>query len=173
PALTFTATVPGSEPRAPGPMYWRGVVMWRCDGMEWRAPSEVTSVSHSTRQSPSGNTIKQRITLAPHDAHWMFALDWPFEIPPGAILARGDYLWSTQAIRKACRYEVVSSSAAAANELTPAERREALQLPSSISPAVRELAQSWTAQNSNPRAIVYNALQFFRTLGFRYWLSPG
>jgi hypothetical protein len=38
---------------------------------------------------------------------------------------------------------------------------------------VRELAQSWTAQNSNPRTIVNNALQFFRTQGFRYSLSPG
>ena len=172
-AIAFRAQFPGSKTRPPGPMYWRGVVMWRCDGMEWRAPSEVTSISHSTRQSPSGNAIKQRITLAPHDAHWMFALDWPFEIPPGAILARGDYLWGTQAIRKACRYEVVSSPAAAANELTPAERREALQLPSSISPAVRELARSWTAQNSNPRAIVNNALQFFQIQGFRYSLTPG
>src|SRR5262249_8054876 len=58
-------------------------------------------------------------------------------------------------------------------ELTTTERREALQLPPSISPTVRELAQSWTAQNSNPRSITNNALQFFRTQGFRYSLSPG
>jgi hypothetical protein len=38
---------------------------------------------------------------------------------------------------------------------------------------VRELAQSWTAQNSSPRAIVNSALQFFRTQGFTYSLSPG
>jgi hypothetical protein len=37
---------------------------------------------------------------------------------------------------------------------------------------VRELAQSWTTQNSNPRAVVNSALQFFRT-GFRYSLTPG
>jgi transglutaminase-like putative cysteine protease len=172
-AIAFRAQFPGSKTRPPGPMYWRGVVMWRCDGMEWRAPSEVASISRSTRQSPGGITIRQRITLAPHGARWMFALDRPFEIPPGAILARGDYLWSIQTIRKARRYEVVSSPGVAAKELTPAERREALQLPPSISPAVRELAQSWTAQNSNPRAIVNNALQFFRTQGFRYSLAPG
>jgi transglutaminase-like putative cysteine protease len=103
----------------------------------------------------------------------MFALDRPFGMPPGVILARGDYLWSVQTIRKARRYEVVSSPAAAAKELTPAERQEALQLPASISPAVRELAQSWTSQNPDPRAIVNNALQFFRTQGFHYSLLPG
>src|SRR5436309_8858201 len=168
----FRAEFPGSNTRPTGPMYWRGAVMWHCDGMEWRAPYAPASISRAPNQSPSGYTIRQRITLAPHGARWMFALDRPFEIPSGAILARGDYLWSIQTIRKACRYEVVSSLGAAGKELTPGERREALDLPPSISPAVRELAQSWTTQNSNPRAIVNSALQFFRT-GFRYSLTPG
>jgi protein-glutamine gamma-glutamyltransferase len=170
--IAFRAEFPGSASRPPGPMYWRGLVMWHCDGMEWRAPYVPTSISHSAKQRVSGNSIRQRITLAPHGARWMFALDRPFEIPSGAILARGNYLWSVQTIRKARRYEVVSSLGATEKELTPDERREALELPSSISPAVRELAQSWTAQNSTPRAIVNSALQFFGTQGFRYSLSP-
>ena len=103
----------------------------------------------------------------------MFALDRPFEVPPKAMLARGNYLWSVQPIRKARRYEVVSSSDVTGKELRPREREEALEVPASISPAVRELAQSWIAQNSDPRAIVNSALQYFRTQRFRYSLSPG
>ena len=34
--IAFRAEFPGSKIRPPGPMYWRGVVMWHCDGMEWR-----------------------------------------------------------------------------------------------------------------------------------------
>ena len=117
--------------------------------------------------------MRQWITIAPHRAHWMFALDRPFQAPPGATLARGDYLWSVQSIRKARRYEVISSPEVTGKELQPHERKEALELPASISPTVRELAQSWVAQNSNPRATVNSALQFFRTQGFRYSLSPG
>src|SRR5213080_889637 len=169
--IAFRAEFHGSTVTPPGSLYWRGAVMWNCDGLEWRAPYVPVSIS-SRGQSSSNNTIRQRITLAPHGARWMFALDRPSEIPPGAILARGDYLWSIQTIRKARRYEVVSSPAAARNELPPGARREALDLPPSISLAVRELAQSWTTQNSNPRAIVNSALQFFRT-GFRYSLTPG
>src|SRR5438132_684070 len=169
--IAFRAEFPGSTVTPPGSLYWRGAVMWNCDGLEWRAPYVPVSIS-SRGQSSSNNTIRQRITLAPHGARWMFALDRPSEIPPGAILARGDYLWSIQTIRKARQYEVVSSLGPARKELTPGERREALELPPSISPAVRELAQSWTTQNSNPRAIVNSALQFFRT-GFRYSLTPG
>jgi protein-glutamine gamma-glutamyltransferase len=171
--LAFNAEFPGSTATPPGPMYWRGAVMWHCDGMEWRAPDVPVSISHLVRQSPKGNKIRQRITLAPHGARWMFALDRPFEIPPGAILARGNYLWSVQTIRKLRRYEVVSSVGTAAKELTPGERREALEVPPSISPAVRKLAQSWTTQVSNPRAIVNSALQFFQTQGFRYSVTPG
>jgi protein-glutamine gamma-glutamyltransferase len=171
--IAFRAEFPDRTTTPPGSMYWRGAVMWHCDGLEWRAPYVPVLISGSARQLPRGNAIRQRITLAPHGARWMFALDRPFEIPPGSILARGDYLWSVHTIRKARRYEVLSSPGVVGKELTPGERREALELPPSISPAVRELAQSWTTQNSNPRAIVNSALQFFQAQGFRYSLTPG
>src|SRR5438034_8009932 len=171
--IAFRAEFPGGKTPPPGPMYWRGAVMWRCDGMEWRAQYTPASTSRSSSQFPTGNTIRQRILLAPHGARWMFALDRPFESPRGAVLVIGDYLWSTQPIRKPRRYEVVSSPEVAAKELTANERREALDVPSSLSPAVRELAQSWTAHNSTPRAIIHSALPFFRTQDFRYSLTPG
>lgn len=171
--VAFRAEFPGNTARPPGPMYWRGLVMWHCDGMDWRAPYAPASTSRSPTQSIHSNPVSQRIMLAPHGARWMFALDRPFETPRGAMLARGDYLWSLQPIRKARRYEVVSSSESAGKELGPRERSEALEVPPSISPAVRKLAQSWTAQSSNPRAIVNSALQFFQTEGFTYSLSPG
>jgi protein-glutamine gamma-glutamyltransferase len=171
--IAFRAEFPDTRTRPPGAMYWRGIVMWRCAGMEWRAPNAPPAISHSSTQPSRGKAVRQRITLAPHGAHWMFALDRPFEVPPRAILARGNYLWSVQPIRKGRRYEVISSSEITEKELPPHERRLALQLPASITPAVRELARSWSAENSNPRATVNSALQFFRTHGFRYSLSPG
>ena len=169
----FRAVFPDNTGTPPGSMYWRGVVMWHCDGLEWRAPYMPKRSSGSGRQLPKGNTIRQQITLAPHGARWMFALDRPFESPRGATLSRGDYLSSVETIRRERKYEVVSSIGATGTELTPEERREALEVPPSISPAVRELAQSWTTQNSNPRAIVNSALQFFGTQGFSYSLTPG
>lgn len=171
--IAFRAEFPGATTPPPGSMYWRGAVMWHCDGMEWHAPYVPVSIAHSIAPSPKGNKIRQRITLAPHGARWMFALDRPYEVPPGAILVRGNYLWSVQTIRKARRYEVVSAVGVTAKELTPGERREALEVPGWISPSVRALAQSWAAQDSNPRATVNAALQFFGTQGFTYSLSPG
>ena len=171
--IAFRAQFPGQNTRPLGPMYWRGLVMWHCEGMEWRAPHSPEPLAHSSRSSSSDTAIRQRITIAPHGARWMFALDRPFNAPAGAMVVEGNYLWSVQPIRKARRYEVISSPESRETELDPDEGQDALELPASISPAVRELAQSWIAQNSSARAIVNTALQFFRMQGFRYSLSPG
>ena len=181
--IAFRAEFPGTSTRPSGPMYWRGVVMWRCNGMEWRAPYMPRPKSSSSTPESAGSgslpvpsasakEIQQRITLAPHGARWMFALDRPIKAVLGAILARGDYLWNLQPIRKSRRYDVVSSEFSG-NEITAKERAEALEVPASISPAVRELAQSWRVQNRDSRAVVNSALQFFRTQGFSYSLTPG
>src|SRR5437667_5357263 len=181
--IAFRAEFPGSSTRPAGPMYWRGIVMWHCNGMEWGAPDAPRPKSPSTTldiagtgglpvQSPNAKEIQQRITLAPHGARWMFALDHPIKTPPGAKLARGDYLFSVQPIRKSRRYEVVSSESSG-NEITAKERAEALEVPASISSAVRDLAHSWTVQNRDSRGVVNSALQFFRTQGFSYSLTPG
>jgi transglutaminase-like putative cysteine protease len=181
--VAFRAEFPGSSARPSGPMYWRGLVMWRCNGMEWRAPyaprPEASSSALEFAGSgglpvPSANAkeIQQRITLAPNGARWMFALDRPIKAVPGAMLARGDYLWSVQPIRKSRRYDVVSSEFSG-NQITAKERADALEVPASISPAVRDLAHSWTVQNRDSRGVVSSAIQFFRTQGFSYSLTPG
>lgn len=181
--IAFRAGFPGSSTPPSGPMYWRGLVMSRCNGMEWRAPytprpksppstSDVEGSDAVLAQSSNAKEIQQRITLAPHGARWMFALDRPIKAPSGAMLARGDYLSSVQPIRKARRYDVVSSEFNR-NEITADERAEALEVPASISPAVRDLARSWTVQNPDSRGVVNSALQFFRTQGFLYSLTPG
>ena len=181
--IAFRAEFPGSSTRPTGPMYWRGVVMWDCNGMDWRAPYAPSSKSPTSTpdfadnhglsvQSPKAKEIQQRITLPPNGARWMFALDHPIKPVPGAILARGDYLYGVQPNRKTRRYDVVSSEFRG-NEITARERAEALEVPASITPAVRDLAESWAVQNRDARGVVSNALQFFRTQGFAYSLTPG
>src|SRR5437762_9891931 len=166
--IAFRAEFPGSSTRPSGPMYWRGVVMWRCNGMEWRAPytprpkapSSTPDVADSgalSVQPSNAKEIQQKITLAPNGARWMFALDHPIKAVPGAMLARGDYLSSFQPIRKSRRYDVVSS-ASSRSEITAKERAEALEVPASIGPAVRDLAHSWTVQSHDSRGVVSSAL---------------
>ncbi len=103
--IAFRAEFPDRRTGPVGPMYWRGLVMWHCEGMEWRAPYAPAPISDSSNGYPaSDKAVRQRITIAPHGARWMFALDRPFGIPSGAMLARGNYLYSVQPIRKPRRY---------------------------------------------------------------------
>src|SRR5215471_3584053 len=50
----FRAEFPGSSTRPAGPMYWRGVIMWHCDGMEWRAPYGPQPKAPSTTPEVTG-----------------------------------------------------------------------------------------------------------------------
>ncbi len=171
--VAFHAEFPDDRIPRLAAMYWRGAVMWRGEGLEWRSPDTPASIPRSARQARKGQAIRQWITIEPHGGRWMFALDSPSEPPSDATLVTGNYLLSDHLIRKPRRYEVISFSGISERELPPSERKKLLEVPPWISPAVRELAQSWTAASASPRTVVNSALRFFRTQGFRYSLSPG
>ena len=66
-------------------MYWRGVVMWHGEGLEWEADRcSGGTAPQRAKARPRGEAIRQWITIEPHDARWMFALDWPVNSPSGA-----------------------------------------------------------------------------------------
>jgi len=171
--VAFRAEFPDGKIPTEGAMYWRGVVMWQCEGLEWNAPRSPAALPKTSQRPSHGESIRQWITIEAHDGRWMFALDWPANSPSGATLAPGNYLWSSQPIHKPRRYEVASYPEIPNNQLHSGEREPLDQVPAAISPAVRGLAQSWKAEKAEPRAIVNKALEFFRTQGFQYSLSPG
>ncbi len=172
-AVAFRVEFPDDNLPPRAALYWRGLVLTQGDGMEWRSRETSPSTPHSSQELRVGNTIRQWVTIEPHGAHWMFALDRPVTASPGAILTPGNYLWSWQPIMKPRRYEVRSSLDMARQDLQPRERERLLEVPASIGLRVRELAQSWRAGDPDSRAIVERALDFFRTQRFRYSLSPG
>ena len=171
--VAFRAEFPDGKTPTLGAMYWRGVVMWHGEGLEWNAPKNPAALPKTSQSPFRSEGVRQWITIEPHDARWMFALDWPANWPSGARLAPGNYLWSDQPIHKPRRYEVNSYPEIPNNQLHSGEREPLLQLPAAISPAARALAQSWTANKAEPRAIVEKALEFFRAQGFLYSPSPG
>ena len=171
--VAFRAEFPDGRLPARGEMYWRGAVMWDGDGFDWKAPGFPPALPREAQRAPTSEGIRQRITIEPHHSRWMFALDWPAQAPPGAALAPGNYLWSERPIRKTRQYEVISYGEIADKELHERVLPRFLAVPSSISPAVRALAESWTTGDPNPRAILRKALEHFQTQGFRYSLSPG
>ena len=106
--IAFRVEFPDGKIPTLGAMYWRGVVMWHGEGLEWEAEKSPAVLPRTSQGPPRGEAIRQWITIEPHDARWMFALDWPVNSPSGAKLAPGNYLLSDQPIHKPRRYEVVS-----------------------------------------------------------------
>ena len=72
--IAFRAEFPGSKIRPPGPMYWRGVVMWHCDGMEWRAPSGPSSTFQVPRRACAAAVapypFRLEATQFARESHW-------------------------------------------------------------------------------------------------------
>ncbi len=169
--LAFRAEFPDGNMPSPRDLYWRGAVLWRGDGLDWEVGSALGRARGNERRT--GSPIRQRITIEPHGGRWLFALDRPLNAPPGVTLAPGRYLQSVRAISSIRRYEVLSAPDASEANLHPRERTASLRPPTALSPALRALVQTWTADNAEPRAIVTKALEFFRTQGFVYSLAPG
>jgi hypothetical protein len=169
--VAFRAEFPDGNRPARADLYWRGAVLAQGDGLNWRVGPGVGRAREA--EQSTARRIRQRITIEPHAGRWLFALDRPLEAPAGAWLVPGRYLHSIRPISSIRRYDVVSAPDGGEDDLHPRERASALQPPSAVSPAMLELVQSWTARAESPRAIVLAALEFFRTQGFVYSLSPG
>jgi protein-glutamine gamma-glutamyltransferase len=169
--LAFRAEFPDGNMPSRSSLYWRGAVLSEGGGLQWEAGYGMGKAQPGI--PPTGESIRQRITLEPHSGRWLFALDRPLAAPVGATLAPGRYLHTPRPNANMRRYEVVSASNATEDELRPRERTAFLLLPTSISPEVHQLAQSWATRSSDPRSVVKAALEYFRTEGFVYSVSPG
>ncbi|HEV3409750.1 MAG TPA: DUF3488 and transglutaminase-like domain-containing protein, partial [Chthoniobacterales bacterium] len=169
--LAFRVEFPDGNMPPRRSLYRRGAVLWEGEGLTWRVGEGLGHARPGERRG--GAPIRQRITLEPHDGRWLFALDRPIAAPDKAVIVPGRYVRSVFRVSSVRRYEVTSVPNAAEDDLHPRERELTLRLPQSLSGEIRQLAQSWRAQNEDPRAVVNAALEFFRTQGFVYSISPG
>jgi hypothetical protein len=152
-------------------MYWRGVVLWRGDGLTWVTGPQLP-LERRTGQL-GGAAIRQRISLQPHGGRWIFALDRPTGDQPKFEFMPGGYLLNPRPIFNALRYEVISR---------PENREQSLpveQMRAALAPAVRPssqvlaLVESWKRGAADGREIIERALHHFHEEKFSYSLTPG
>jgi transglutaminase-like putative cysteine protease len=169
--IAFRADFPDGSMPAMSAMYWRGGVLWRGEGLTWVVGPRLNQERRLGQLGGAG--IRQRISLLPHGARWLFALDRPASEVPKATYQPGGYLQSRRAITSQFRYEVVSRPDNRETTLPPDQRVEALRLPSIVSPRVRALVERWKKEHPEPRDLIETALYYFRREHFTYTLSPG
>src|SRR6266567_4086535 len=65
-----------------GQLYWRGPVLSDFDGTTWRVG--LPQLRRDMRIGVEGAPVDYEVTLEPHNRNWMFALEMPTVLPPGA-----------------------------------------------------------------------------------------
>jgi transglutaminase-like putative cysteine protease len=168
--VAFRVTYAGQPPRR-DQMYWRGPVLWEFDGGTWR-PGQ-TAATTAPQFAETSQPIDYTVTLEPHNKRWLFALEMPERVSVPTRLTYDFRLVRQEPVKARLRYEVRSFLSYRAN-LGETERqlRRALQLPPSVNPRARELAQQWHAAATNDEAVVRSALAYFSRENFRYTLEP-
>jgi transglutaminase-like putative cysteine protease len=173
-AIAFRVKFEKDQPRR-AQLYWRGPVFWHFDGRTWR-PGEFRAFGQPNAKmqfEASDEPYDYEVTLEPHNHNWLFALELPAKLPPGASVTPDYMLISRTPVRARMRYDMrsyASFTTSSANEAD--EIRRGLQLPRGFNPKARELAQSWVASTDTDAGIAQKAFRYFREQGFVYTLEP-
>ncbi len=173
-AVAFRVDFDGAVPPPAHLLYWRGPVLWHTDGRNWTADRDrtVSPPAAGPGFTPlDAATLEYTVTLEPHGRNWLYALDLPLSVPPGAHRTRDLFLAADKPVRQLTRYTVASSPHYRTAALGAAERARALQLPAA-NPAARALGAQWRAQAADDAAVVERALDYFREEPFHYTLEP-
>src|SRR6266700_1196251 len=159
------------QPPPRGQLYWRGPVLSDFDGTTWRVG--LPRLRRDMRIGVDGAPVDYEVTLEPHNRNWMFALEMPTVLPPGARVTSDYQVISLTPVRSRMRYEMRSyPNFAATSGADPADLALALRFPRVYNPRAQGLAREWRGSSGDNAAIVRRAVEFFRSSRFEYTLSP-
>jgi len=165
----------GSVPQ-PQQRYWRGPVLTRFDGHVWRRDrdADYRRPAQVTHEGPGWD---YQIDYEPTDRRLLVALDLPTAAPEGTALNAEMSLASQRPLSALTRWRLHSAPATRFDaELSPYQRRAALQLPANFNPRTATLARQWRQEaGDDDAAVVRRALDWI-TADFSYTLetpAPG
>jgi len=169
--IAFRAHFEGKPP-PPQERYWRGPVLHEFDGFTWKRTSR--SLARIEPLQYLGPEYRYRIALEPSSQRWWFSLDTAVGSPSPKAFFTYDYqLVSSEPVTETTSYSLVShTSTRATVALSDQSRRYDTRLPSDRNPKSRELALQMRAREPSDSAYVAAVLNYFRTSGFEYTLTP-
>lgn len=169
-AIAFRAAFDGPLP-PPEERYWRGPVLSEFDGRSWRETRFTTAA-----QPPyvaAGPAYRYRLTLEPHNRHWLLALDYTDQAPPGSRYASDYKLLNPRPLRERTRLDLQArpQTRPGAQE-DPAVLAATRQLPATGNPRARALAAELAEPGGGSAKILQRTLDHFRNARYVYSLTP-
>jgi len=155
-------------------LYWRGPVLWHTDGTTWTALDEKQYTANPPEIVSSGEIYRYSTTLEAHNNKWLFALDFPTQLPTDekTHFTQDGQLRSDDNIKQRIQYQLSSQTQYTLNAGHDEFLQLALQLPENQHPRTQQLAQQWRQQTTHPHEIIELALNHFNQQDFYYTLSP-
>lgn len=151
-------------------LYWRGPVFEVFDGSDWTQRPVWAGFSGNTRIEGRGRMIRYRMILEPHGRQWVLALD-RYAGSSGPVRVTSNYQAVTRPFAFRQRFELRASPEAYIGRQESSTVLEYnLLLSDQSNPRSRALAASW--RGLPPAERIQAALQFLRTGGFVYTLTP-
>jgi transglutaminase-like putative cysteine protease len=180
-AVAFRVDFTGALP-APPLRYWRGPVLSRFDGHEWRANRpRPGGVMPSTQGVPS---FTYAVSLEPSGRPWLFALDMPATLPiaagdngeaaagpPLARLTREQQLVANIAVSQPVRYVVTSVPTGDYPATSMVDVEQSRALPPG-NPRTLAFARQLRGRFPDERQYIGAVLDWFREQAFVYTLAP-
>ncbi len=168
--IAFRARFEGLPP-PPQERYWRGPVLSVFDGMTWKP-----GFSGLTREMPhdaSGPAYRYRLTLEPHNLHWILALDFPRHEGRTTRYSTDLQLVSITPVRERRRYDLEAFPAAVAGrQAAPHALQRHLKLPAGSNPRMVSLGRDVAERLTSPLDRVGALIDAFRRQNLQYTLTP-
>ena len=168
-AIAFRVEFVGQRPTN-RELYWRSLVLWESDGRLWTRGRDENSAA--LKFTGRGQPYRYTVTLEPTNMRFLFALDLPASLPPDTRLLPGFVLQYKNPVKDRRRYQMTSYTEYNTGGLSPALWQRALQLPGTLSPRVRQLAQQWRDTAPDSLGIAQQAMRYFNREEFVYTLKP-
>jgi protein-glutamine gamma-glutamyltransferase len=160
------------KPPPPAARYWRGPVLHEFDGATWTAGSH--RAGGAQRLECLTAPYPYRVYLEPTFRRWWLALDTVMGSPSADVRYTDDYqLIARQPVTRSLSYR--ATSCVDARSLAPlsfAARLEDTELAPGRNPRTLAFAAGLRRRAGSDEAFVRAVLQFLRTGGFSYSLTP-
>ena len=163
-------------------MYFRGPVLSRFDGAEWRSSSTENPVRSEMKSNlaVSGTPYRYQVTMEPSSRTWLMLMEASLQAPdiPGYPSAMQDDLqWRTdQPVSELIRFNAESYPVFQHGPTTPVNGLlEFMDLPPGLNPRTQALAAQIQAdpRNTSTALLVKDVMTRLRTGGYTYTLEPG
>lgn len=178
-ALRIKFDGPAPPPQA---MYFRGPVLTRFDGAEWRpvAPAFPTPGQVAGSLRPRGEAVRYEMTLEPMRLAMLPLLEAPMRAPTieglPVVIQNDLQAITDRPVIERLRFRAAASTVFEHGPLQPSSTlRNALELPANFNPRTLAWANQLRARHTDADAstLAQVLLDHIRSAGFSYTLAPG